>query len=213
MSEHAPRDTHMRLLDSDKAKKFAYLWQVRMDLSQAEYLLAQLQKTENLAVLEPNEEALLESALIRYRRCFNSGARTQLHNVEKKLSEAQRQLHKRLDDITDMNVAHSANKFEQGWPGIMVSVDTEGRLVRGGLKCTVHTSTGLSIIDFARFEGLVKEVRERVDILIANLGLELEAEIATMTDADILSLDEAGQYDMGDPDEERGWPPWKPKTP
>lgn len=205
------RDTHMRLLISNKAQKYADLWQVRADLSRAEYLLAQLQRSENLAVLEPKEEALLESALIRYRRCFTTGVRTQLHNVVKELPEVQRELHKKLDDITDMNVAHSLNNFEQGWPGFMVSIGADGTLVRGRLTCTIHTTTGLSVVDFARFEDLVQELRERVEKLIVDLSIELQNEIDAMTDAEVLSLDEAGNFDMGDPAKQRGRPPWRPR--
>lgn len=78
-------------------------------------------------------QALVDSALVRYRRCFKKGVRTLITKFLELLSEEDRRLHDYLIAYCDKHIAHSVNNFETAIPVVWVGMSADGTLKRGGI--------------------------------------------------------------------------------
>lgn len=126
-----------KLLTSRKAKRYASLQLVVSDLMSASICCSAYLKKPAFS-MDPESLALLDFALIRYRRCFNEGQRSQINNLVSRLSPDQQKLHRRLKALGDLHIAHSINGCEQGFANFHVAIDGEGNCIGAG-------STGLAM--------------------------------------------------------------------
>lgn len=77
--------------------------------------------------------ALTTSALIAYRRCFGSGDRTRLREDDLNVFEAlEIDVHRMAIALADKAHAHTVASNEHSVMGVMIGVDENGNLKRGG---------------------------------------------------------------------------------
>ena len=106
-----------------EAEVLADLYGIEYDLSTASYLCA---KAVELSSLEQRDhlhvEALVSAAIIRYGRCFSTGARLGLTRKDiDGLDSAALEVHDYFKALRDRFVAHSVNPYENSYVTASVS--------------------------------------------------------------------------------------------
>src|SRR5687768_11192681 len=143
-----------RLLASKIAKRYADLWLVKYDLEQVhdccQFLLNQPQDLHLMLA-----KAVTDSALIRYRRCFNSGVRVKLSDLVETLSTSERELHQLVLDQANNHVAHSANDYEQAVGTVHIAADPDG-LRRSGIGAQISMWPPLNTAEIVALQSLTK---------------------------------------------------------
>jgi hypothetical protein len=107
------KDTPVYVLNDNDAIRFNDLRSIAHDLKLVIQCCRQFEISDRLENSEFTD-ALIDCALIRYRRCFNNGKRFTLpRDVVENLTDDQRQLHVYLIDLANKHVAHSVSDYEQ----------------------------------------------------------------------------------------------------
>lgn len=130
--------------------------------------------------------ALMDSALVRYRRCFNSGGRQNIDHLVKKVSDESRAMHRRLMEIANLNIAHSINNFEENYTILWVNLDANP-IERSSRGTHGMRTTGLSLKDFDEMRALALNFIDLIQGWKQKLEKLLTAEIEKMTDDEIRS--------------------------
>jgi hypothetical protein len=116
-------------------------------------------------------DALCSAMVVRYARCFSSGARDPLpHTLLDGASEEQRKLHEYVMDVRNKHVAHSVNSFEETDVTVTVCEDDD----------FIHSIA----MSHGRFVGLSYEfpgkIRELAQWLLAHADQVIERERSAM---------------------------------
>lgn len=156
--------TNYRLLVPE-ARRLASLESVKQDL------LGVLEYCDRLAAQDHDRpdfflwDSLCAGAVVRYARCFSSGARDQLHhNFLDGASEEHRHLHEYLIAVRSKHVAHSVNWFEE--TDVTVMIREEDNSIQ-----SVAAGHG-------RVVGLDSDMPDRIRQLVRWLISHVENEIA-----------------------------------
>jgi hypothetical protein len=104
--------------------------------------------------------------VVRYARCFSSGAREPLdHRLLEFASKEQRALHEYVIAVRSKHVAHSQNWFQETDVAVTMRQDEEGASI--GTIGAVHSSVvGLSFDMPARIRALATWIIAQVDLVI-----------------------------------------------
>ncbi len=91
-------------------------------------------------------DALATSALIRYRRCFSSGAGVPPNAIDDVLgiTQLEKEVHRHLLDVRDKHVAHAVNQMETHDVYLWVVPDDAGRRRVTGVSCGSNTGVAIS---------------------------------------------------------------------
>ena len=178
---------HNRILDGELAKERGDLELVLDDLDHvkacSEHLVTTFSKADFI------EKAILDSALIRYRRCFNTSVRAALvpnFSVEESLLAEK---HRYFRDLADKYVAHSVNSFENSGATISVSF-TESDEIHLGRSIGISKSivTMISLNDLHALIFLAEHWRKNAKTRIDELDRALLHQMKYMGVEGILSL-------------------------
>ncbi|MFA5957512.1 hypothetical protein [Hyphomicrobium sp.] len=175
------------LLTSKAAQQYADIDLLKRDL---EHVITccnfMLQAGQPPNLSDPLHVALMDSALVRYRRCFNSGGRQNIEHLAKKLSEGGGILHKKLMEIANLNIAHSINNFEENYA--VLWADLEAVPIERSSPGTHGMRTmGIALKDLDDMRSLTGEFINLVEAWRQKLEKLLMAEIEKMTDDEIRS--------------------------
>jgi hypothetical protein len=185
-----PRSFSPRLISSGAAKSRADLSLAKQDLEHVAACCTEILERGQHPMMDTTSRALLDSAVVRYGRCFNRGKRTRLDKVVKQLADEHVRMHEFVMSLRDKHIAHSVNEFEMAGSQIYVAVLENGELVRGGLGIGGSSTLGLSMDDVESFEALARMVSDRVKDWAKRLDVVVAEEIGAMTDDQILALPE-----------------------
>jgi hypothetical protein len=186
-----------KLLSSDVAQRYADLTVLIVpDLDQVSACCQELLKrgkdpSQNPLSGDAVVRALLDSAVIRYRRCFNKGVRTRLTELLEELSSEEQQLHQFFYDLGDKHIAHSVNGFEHANTMVYIDESTPGvvlRQPRGGIGAGGMFTLQLSLHTVQQFGLLVARLRELARKWAREAHDHLAAEVQAMSDDQLRAL-------------------------
>ena len=197
-----------KLVATPAAKQYAAYYLFQSDFRSVDICVRRYLETDMLA-LDPEQLVWLDSALIRYRRCFCSGVRSSIEYLLDELGDCQRALHKKIIAVANYHVAHSSNGFEQGWPGVEVAEQEEGSLLRGEPSWHGYFTMGLTGADVEQLGALARHFSAKLDVAIAERSLRMKAEFAELTDHEVRALPDLKPFDCGEADVQRKWPYWE----
>lgn len=162
--EHVP----VYVIDDRSAQRFSDLRSIAHDLLQVAACCQRYGELEGSGQSEL-ATAVIDSALIRYRRCFNQGKRYSLpKGVINDFSEKQKRFHQYALDMGDKHIAHSVSDFEQFSTVVAPKVATNGNLELGWLgPCDVLK--GLMIEDVEEFGLIARKILEEVVVPSTNV--------------------------------------------
>jgi hypothetical protein len=196
-----------KMLTSPAAEHYAGLWLVANDLLHVHKSCQWLMHHPGLWD-GPQGWALMDSALIRYRRCFIGGnQRAGLKGSERKLTASERELHDRVLHLANLHIAHSINDYEVA--AAYVHIAAEETPVRRG-QIGVHRLfvTPLDMDQLKRLSALAGKLAEGVREMHLKLLDRLTAEVSAMSDFDLLALDTVNiTGGKRNASERRSWPP------
>jgi len=139
-------------------------------------------------------QALSDSAVIGYRRCFNSSNGVRVSLRIRGWTDADRLSHEFFLDYGNRHVAHSINDFEQSYAYVYVSENSDGSLARGSIGGGGLFRGGLSSVEADQLKELAKKAQESADAWIKRLSLKLKEQISKMSDEQLLALEMGGAY-------------------
>lgn len=124
-----PKVNHPVVFKGPEGHRLADMSGVLHDLRTTAGMLAQLfREIDKNRAFSTTAQALFESALIRYGRCFNNGVRHSFRDVNEwaaKLPDGLASVHSEALLLRSKHVAHSVNDWELNVPVVRVSVDSE----------------------------------------------------------------------------------------
>jgi hypothetical protein len=179
-----------KLVTSAKAKQRADLYLVVRDLEQVAACADRLSKNGDIIRPTPENQALLDSAIIRYGRCFNDGHRTKIGKLLDQVSKEERSLHDYVLAVRNKHNAHSENELEMAGTTFHVAVGPDGTLERGGLGVSGHFIAELSTSEVKALEGLAQKLRALTNDWIKKLDASILRDLQGITDVEILALPE-----------------------
>ena len=195
-----------KMLTSPGAKRYAGLWLVANDLLHIHKSCQMLISVPDLWK-GPQGLALMDSALIRYRRCFTGGERAGLKGFEKKLTTSERELHEHVLHLANLHIAHSINDYEVAAAYINVAAE-ETPVRREQIGVQRLFVTPLDTDQLKRLSSLTGKLAEGVRASHMELLDRMRAEVAAMSDSDLLALETVdiigGKRNAS---EQRSWPP------
>lgn len=130
----APRVHQPKMITSPEASDAAGFDRVLHDLKHVAACCKEL--SDRGEIITPFHDvawALFTSALVHYRRCFNSGCRVSIEIKQCKfLSDEERARHDNYIHLVDKHIAHSVNGFERVMTTVYIAEnEDDGSLVRG----------------------------------------------------------------------------------
>jgi hypothetical protein len=184
-----------RRFQSESARKMAGLVFVRDDLRHVARCCDELAKADLCTDQKTILQALLDSALVRYRRCFKNGVRTLITEFLEALPAVDRRFHDYMVTYCDKHIAHSVNNFETIIPVVYVGIDTNGSLKRGGVGAKGHLLFMISKEEAEHLRGLALHFVDQVDSWEKELRAIVAQEASELTDAQLLKLEDALAYE------------------
>ena len=182
-----------RLLVSNEANAAASYRLISRDL---EHIIAccdrLLETAPPLNPFKHDIRALICSALIAYRRCFNTGFRSNLnqHSVSE-LGAEYSEIHGFLIDLADKHLAHSVNEFEQCGITIHVAKTEDGTVHRSGIGSQISFTYEMSLKDVLRLRDLASLLLEqKINPCIEELQSRIKDHVGAMSDDEIWALPE-----------------------
>lgn len=122
-----PKDNHPVKFEGAEGHRLADMSGVLHDLRTTAGMLAHLfRELDKSRAFSTVAQALFDSAIIHYGRCFNSGARHAFRDVDEwaaGLSDSLAGVHLEALSLRNKHVAHSVNDWELNVPVVRVSVD------------------------------------------------------------------------------------------
>lgn len=199
-----------RQLVSKAAKQYADLGLVEFDLRQVEDCCVELIKLGHERY-NVTANALIDSALIRYRLCFSKGQRTKLSHLVESLTLEEQALHLLVKTIADNHIAHSSNDYELACATVQIAKGENGRLRRGGIGAHMSFTIPLTQHELRQFAALSKRWQHEVAIVMEKLKTKLSTDVEAMSEVEVAALDDALDLVSArrPPDEYRVWPPRK----
>jgi hypothetical protein len=124
-----PTVNHPVVFKGAEGHRLADMSGVLHDLRTTAGMLAHLfREIDKSRAFSTTAQALLESALIRYGRCFNDGVRHSFRDVSEwaaRLPDGLASVHSEALLLRSKHVAHSVNDWELNVPVVRVSIDSE----------------------------------------------------------------------------------------
>ena len=121
------------ILEEDDAVRFSDLRSIAHDLMQVAACCRKYRELDEAGESE-FAMAVLDSALIRYRRCFTKGKRFSLPtDISHELSDELSLLHRYVLDLASKHVAHSVSDYEQFTTVVVPKKTDRGATVLGWL--------------------------------------------------------------------------------
>ena len=117
--------------------------------------------------------ALIDSALVRYRRCFNKGQRTKLLHLVERLTPDEQTLHSLVMTIANNHTAHSSNDYEVSVATVHVAQGENGQLRRGGIGAHMCFTVPLTQHELIQFAALTKRWQHEVATVMEKLKTKL----------------------------------------
>lgn len=206
----APKTHFPKLLLSDSAKKKADLFLIQKDLEHTRKCCDLIVKKGIDPILETEARALLDSALIRYRRCFGKGKRAKINlDFIDSLGGDAVDLHNFCKNLADKHIAHPVNAFELYGIVLYVAINKEGKITHRSLGGQGFHTLEFNLSDIENFQILVTALIDKITNQINHIDEFLNDEIAAMTDEEILNLPDGfppsdSSIDVTKP---KNWPP------
>lgn len=174
-----------KLLTCDGAQDYADLFMVGLDL---DYVVRSCDRYQTLAETDHHfRQALFESALVRYRRCFNSGSRRAAEFALSTLQSEQRKLHDYFKATCDRHIAHADNQFEDCHAVVWVEVE-DGTVRLGSLGATGATFSAFSVEQMGELKEVAVAVRAAVNRKQEILSKKMDTYLAALPDSEVLAL-------------------------
>jgi hypothetical protein len=126
--------------------------------------------------------ACIDSALMRYRRCFTTGRRTRLGEEDiLDFDSSELKLHDLVLFLANKSIAHSVDGSEQGFPYLLVEYDpTSGRFT-SRVKTYASQPSHYNLIDAEAFEALCMKVRavahDKANTLAGKIAARIEGKL------------------------------------
>lgn len=194
------------LLDGQQVSDLADLANVEQDLNLVASACRIVQSRSGSPSTNMLQRACIDSALMRYRRCFTTGRRTRLteHDLLT-LDEAELALHDLVIFVANKSIAHSVDTSECGIPYLLVESDPESRK----FKCHIRTYTGqpshYNLIDTIAFEKLSLKVCALVHEKAEDLAEMITSKIKERSPSYVLALPEVPETLMDRDEVLRRW--------
>lgn len=123
--------------------------------------------------------ACIDTALMRYRRCFATGRRSRLTDDDvQAFSEDERKLHDLVLFLANKSIAHSVDGSENNLPYIFVQEDEEGRFTSRIRTCSTHPSH-YNLLDAEALEALCLRVRDvarvKAEVIVKKIATRVKA--------------------------------------
>jgi hypothetical protein len=186
-----PKTWEPKLLQSQAANDRADLETILQDLEHVMGCCELLLHRGTHPLTDLEAKALIDSVVIRYRRCFTGGQRARLD--PKTLPSLRGALIARHDffwNLANKHIAHSVNGFELNASVIHVAEDGNGQLLRGGLGSRGSATLELSLDDIHQFCDLVQDLVTDVTAHHISLSKEVELDVEAMSDEEVRALPE-----------------------
>ncbi|HEY0085094.1 MAG TPA: hypothetical protein VGB65_04205 [Allosphingosinicella sp.] len=174
-------------LDSPQARRLADLTGVQADLARVEHccrIILTRREAESQAAVRV---AAFDSALMRYRRCFNSGPRHGLSSKHvKRLEPRLQETHQLVVDMANRAIAHCASGYEDNRTYIAVRLAAGKVEMRLGVmhQAVLHLATAR----VAALAELACALREAARSEADGIAFTLEAEVKMYDEAAIKGL-------------------------
>jgi hypothetical protein len=175
------------VISTPTAKRHADLFLIGNDLRQVIYCCDRL--LEEGLDLSGQGRALLDSAIIRYRRCFTSGVRTKLTDLVSSFTPNEQSLHDLVFTMANMHVAHSINDYEQAVTTIHIAQEN-GKLIRGGIGAASSLMAEFTGVQIATLKAMAIKLMDSARALGKALETELIAHVAQLSDDELLAADD-----------------------
>jgi hypothetical protein len=197
------------LISTEAGNQRADLTLAVQDLERVAVCCSEILKRNAHPLADLISGALFDSAIVRYGRCFTRGQRFPLKSFLSRLTRAERELHDFVLGLRNRYLAHSENEFEMMGTTIHIAPSEDGKVVRGGLGLTGGGTLGVGLDEIARFQGLAERLNKLVRIKIEDLGAVVKTHIDSLSDQDLLALDDgfAPMPANVDVNKRRAWPP------
>ena len=207
----APRIYQPKLISTLEACEAAGFELVLGDLKHVSVCCEELiRRGEYITQFHDVSRALFTSALINYRRCFNSGCRVSIKIEECNfLSAEDREHHRDCINLADKHLAHSVNGFERANMTIHIAEDEDkGSLTRSGVGFASSLGMGFGLNDIQQLASLVEKIEGGfVQPRIKKLKMLVEQQIAQMSDDEFRVLPDGLAHGlMGDVNKARSHP-------
>lgn len=123
--------------------------------------------------------ACIDAALMRYRRCFNTGRRTSLADADLALSPDELALHDLVLFLADKSIAHCVDGDEQSLPYLLVQTHPTDSTFKARLQTCTTTTSHYNVVDAKAFEALCDKVIAVVRAKAEDLANKITSELTS----------------------------------
>jgi hypothetical protein len=177
-----------KLLRSKAAKSHADLQLVLDDLRHAKLCCHEILARNKHPLVCHVSHALFDSCVVRYRRCFNDGARARIDKLLAGLTPEEKNLHAFIVTLVNKHTAHSENQFEVAHSRLYISISDDGELTRGAFGGGTHRTLALSLQTIETISALVERLIALTNQWRKEIERRLAKEVVEMSDEEIRLL-------------------------
>ena len=168
--------------ETREGQELADLMSISHDLEQVIACSKLLVRRGDKQAFEPERVALIDSAVIRYRRCFITGVRMKLFESDvKNVAPAYMAIHKFFYDLGNKHIAHSVSALEH--PHAFVALDKSDKqnpkVVAHGI---MHMEGSVATSNFERLAELCEILRDQcVAVKVQDREPKFEQQVGELT--------------------------------
>lgn len=186
-----------RKLKTADARRYADLFLIQNDLRQVIHCCDDLLKRGPEALVG-DSRAFLDSALVRYRRCFNGGVRSKLINCISGLDTEQQKLHDFAYDMVDKHIAHSVNEYERSDAVVYVS-EEDGKLRVSTIGAAAWLTVEFNSGQINRLKELAVSLLDSVRVESKQLTERLQRHVKELSEEQLQALEDGGDIAIANP--------------
>ena len=164
-----------RTVSVASSKAFADLSAVGHDLDSTKLAVQEMLNAVEKPLDQHYADAMLDSAFIRYRRCFTSGKRGAI-NVKSIPSEF-RPLHEKLWLLGNKHITHSASDYEVNNVMILMGPDEPERRGFAGIVHVQKKLNGLTNEELTQWIALIESLKALLEDFLGNVKLNIQREV------------------------------------